>query len=398
MKARSMNTRRMTDHRTGRRHSGGFTLIELLVAVTIGMGLTLAITLMLVRSESGRRAMTSISDVAGGGAYISFVLDRQLRSAGSGFTQARNTSMGCTLGVSRSGTQVLPRTGAFPVPFDSVPQAARLIPVLVHAGVGAGSSDVIAVMSGSSGLGESPMRVLPRSATGTNLRVPSTIGLRGNDLVVVMQDSNQCLLQQVDAAFVGSADQLLNFGGDYAVSSLAGIDLSEAGKLNMGVVAPIGNITGNRPNFSLIGIGANGTLFNLDLLRLDGVDAPVPIADGVADMRVLYGISAVGASTVSTWVRPDTAPWDAATLQDGSALSRANLGRIVALRVGLLLRNSAAERSDVSPPSITLFPGMGAGLQISRPLVGDERKLRWRSVDFTVPLRNAILMNGIPSP
>jgi type IV pilus assembly protein PilW len=393
-----MKASRMNKHLRTRRHSSGFTLIELLVAVTIGMALTLAITLMLVRSEAGRRAMTSINDVSGGGAYISFVLDRQLRSAGSGFTQARNTTLGCTLGVVRGGAQVLPRTAAFPAPFATVPNNARLIPVLVHAGAGAGSSDVISVMSGASGLSESPMRVLPRSATGTNLRVPSTIGLRGNDLVMVMQDSGQCLLQQVAAGFVGSADQLLSFAGTYATSDVAGINLADAGSLNMAVAAPIGNVSGNQPNFSLIGIGANSTLFNLDMLQLDGTDTPVPIADGVADMRVLYGVEGATAGVIGAWVRPDTAPWDATSLQNGTPLALQNLRRILAVRVGLLLRNNAPERNDISPTSITLFPGMGAGLEISRPLVGDDRKLRWRSLDFTVPLRNAMLMSAIPTP
>jgi type IV pilus assembly protein PilW len=380
-----------------RRRSAGFTLIELLVAVTVGMALVLAITLMLVRSESGRRAMTSINDVSGGGAYISFVLDRQLRSAGSGFTQARNTTHGCRLAVSRGGTQILPRKAAFPAPFAAVPADIRLIPALVHAGAGAGKSDVIAVMSGASGLGESPMPVMQGSATNTNLRTPSTIGLRGNDLVMVMQNSNDCMLQQLDAAFTGSADQLLSFGGDYAASDIAGINLSDAGSTNMAVVAPLGNVTGNRPNFSLIGIGSRGTLFNLDMLQLDGADTPVPIADGVADMRVLYGIAAAGGgNTVVAWVEPRGDDWGAASLQSGTQKARDNLRRILALRVSLLLCNSAPERNDVSPASITMFSTMDAALRVARDLDADERKLRWRNLEFTVPLRNAMLMTALP--
>ena len=50
------------------RHSAGFTLIELLVAVAIGMALVLAITMMMVRFESGRRTLTSHNDSSIGGA------------------------------------------------------------------------------------------------------------------------------------------------------------------------------------------------------------------------------------------------------------------------------------------------------------------------------------------
>jgi type IV pilus assembly protein PilW len=386
-----MNTHRMNGIAANRRRSAGFTLIELLVAVTIGMALTLAITLMLVRSEAGRRAITSINDVSGGAAYISFVLDRQLRSAGSGFTQGKNITLGCTLGVARSGTQVLPRTAAFPAPFSSVPNAARLIPIVVHAGAGANGSDVIAVMSGASGLGESPLRVMTGSATGTSLRVPSTIGLRGGDLVMVMQASGDCLLQEVAAGFVGGPDQLLSFGGTYAASDIAGVNLTDAGSSNLAVAAPMGNVSGNRPNFSLIGVGANSTLFSLDMLQLGGTDTPVPIADGVADMRVLYGIDNNADDTIDQWVSPAAAPWDAATLQNGTLASSLNLRRILAVRVALLLRNNSPERNDVSGSSVTMLVGV-PGLQQTRNLSADERKLRWRTLDFTVPLRNVPLM------
>jgi type IV pilus assembly protein PilW len=376
-----------------RRRSAGFTLVELLVAVTISMALVLAITLMLVRSESGRRALTSVNDVSGSAAYISYVLDRNLRSAGSGFVQARNTAFACQLAVSRSGAQILPRTGAFPAPFASLPQTQRLIPLLVYAGAGTGGSDVIAVMSGSSGLGELPMRVLPLTTTSTSLRVPVTIGLRGNDLLLVIQANNTCLMEQVAAGFVGSADQQLSFGGLYAADSIGSVSLATAGAAggNEAVAAPIGNVTGNRPSFSLIGVGADNALVSLDLLQLDGTNTPLPIADGVADMRVLYGVDTDDNGTIDTWVRPDAAPWDATTLQNGSLASNQNLGRIQAVRIGLMLRTANAERTEVTGNDISVFSDLSAGLKQTRTLTADERKLRWRSLDFTVPLRNAKL-------
>jgi type IV pilus assembly protein PilW len=85
-----------------RRHTAGFTLVELLVAVTVGMALVLAITLMLVRSEAGRRATTSINDVSGGGAYLSLAMDRLVRSAGSGYGQVWGSAYGCQLALAPS--------------------------------------------------------------------------------------------------------------------------------------------------------------------------------------------------------------------------------------------------------------------------------------------------------
>jgi type IV pilus assembly protein PilW len=373
-----------------RRHVAGFTLVELLVAVTVGMAMTLAITLMLIRSEAGRRALTSVNDAASGGAYLSFVMDRSIRSAGSGYTQIWATAAGCQLAASRGGSQILPRSAAFPAPFASLPLTQRLLPVLVYAGAGANGSDILAVHTGASGLGESPLRVLPSSATSTSVRVPATIGLRGGDLSLVVQNDGTCLLQQVAAGFVGAADQQLDFGGLYATASVGTVNLSDAGAVNTATVAQLGNVAGNRPLFMLMGVGANDTLMQHDLLQLDGVDTAVPLSDGVADMRVLYGIDTNNDRRVDTWVSPSAAPWDAASLGDGSQVAATNAGTILAVRVGLLTHNTSPERDDVSAPTVTLFPGM-LSLQQTRTLTTAERKLRWRVIDFTVPLRNVML-------
>jgi type IV pilus assembly protein PilW len=215
--------------RRRRSAAGGFTLVELLVAVTIGMALTLGITVMLIRHESGRRALTAVNDVSLGGAYISYVLDRTVRSAGSGYTQNWHQSYGCQLTAARGGTQILPRGSAFPAPFASLPQAQRLAPVMVYAGAGSGGSDILSVATGASGLGESGLQVLPNSATGTGLRVPATVGVRALDLVLVIQDGTACLMQQVAAGFSGGADQQLTFGGTYAGSVVNGVRLDAMG-------------------------------------------------------------------------------------------------------------------------------------------------------------------------
>ena len=375
-----------------RRSSAGFTLVELLVAVTIGMVMTLAITMMLVRYESGRRTLTSLNDSSVGGAYVSYALDRVVRSAGSGYAQAWRNSFGCQLLVSRSGVTKLPRTSAFPAPFASVPQTVRLAPLVVHAGAGTGGSDVLSVQTGSSGLGESPLRVLPASATTVNLRVPATIGLRADDLVLVFQDGSNCMLQQVAAGYAGGADQQLDFGGTYADSDINSVLLQNMGATANAWITPLGNMTANRPLFQLIGVGANATLVAHDMLQLDGADTTVAIADGVADLRARYGVDTNDDGVIDSWQDPAVAPWDAATLLNGTAASQISLSRIVAVRIGVILRTSTPERDPTAPASITMFSDLGTSLEATRNLSTAERLLRWRSLDFTVPLRNVLLM------
>ncbi len=369
----------------------GFTLIELLVAVAIALGLTLVITTMLIRSESGRRSLTSVNDASGNGAHLSFMLDRTLRSAGSGYSQAWKLAYGCPLRVARSGTTILPRGSAFPAPFSAVATGVRIAPLVVQAGIGAGGSDVLIVHTGASGLGESPQPVLPGSSTSTNLRVPSTIGLRAGDLVALLQDGGTCLVQQVATGFVGSAGQQLDFGDAYYSGTIDSVTLASIGWPNAAVAAPLGNITGNRPSFQLLGIGNNNTLFSYDLLRLDGTDTVVPVADSVVNLRARYGVDTDDNGVVDTWVDPAVAPWNAATLLNGTLAAQTNLSRIVAVRLALVMRNTSPEREDVSPATLVLFSDMASALQLDHNIAAADRVLRHRVMEFTVPLRNATM-------
>ena len=83
----------------------GFSLIELMVSVAIGLIVTLAITGVLVASEQRKRTSTSVNDVNQTGAYISYVLDKAIRSAGSGFSEKSAAVFGCALKASRNGAQ-----------------------------------------------------------------------------------------------------------------------------------------------------------------------------------------------------------------------------------------------------------------------------------------------------
>lgn len=379
-------------HNAPARRSAGFTLVELLVAVAISLVLTLAITLMLVRYEGTRRTLTATNDSSIGGAYVAYLLDRSVRSAGSGFTQSWRDSFGCQLLVARSGTTKLPRSTAFPAPFATVPQTVRLAPVVVHAGVGTGGSDVLAVQTGASALAESALRVRTASATASQLRVPTTVGLRDGDLAFVFQNNTECLLQQVSSGFVGGVSDLLTFGGTYATAQQGTTRLQDMGATTPAFVAPIGNTTGNLPLFQLIGIGSNATLVTHDMLQLDGTDSVAAVADGVDDLRALYGVDTNDDGRIDSWQSPATAPWNAASLLDGSATARTNLSRIIAVRIGFLVRTSSPERNAVSPSSLTLFSDLGSTLQVSRTLTSAEQLLRWRTVEVTVPLRNVLLM------
>jgi len=368
----------------------GFSLVELMVAVVIGLALTLAVTTIMVRYESGRRVLTSSNDLSLTTAFVSYQLDRELRSAGSGFAQSPEI-FGCVLRVSRGNAQILPSAAAFPAPFDQVNTSPRLVPVLIHAGLGAGGSDVLAVLTGASGLGELGIDVKVASATAASLRIRNTVGIAADDLVLVGEQGRGCLLQQVASAFVGGATELISFGGTYAAAEVDGLRLLDfSNSANLSRVWPLGNVVGRAPQMQLLGVSANATLVSYDLLRLNGGTDILPLANGVVDMRALYGVDTNKDGRIDNWVKPADL-YTAASLSDGTAPSQARLNTILAVRVGLVLRSDRVEATALSPSSIVLFNDLPAGVKYTRALNATEQLQQFRGVEFTVPLRNVML-------
>lgn len=381
----------------------GFTIIELLVAVAIALAITLAITLTLIRSESSRRTLTAANDTAGNAAYLSFTLDRMLRSAGSGFVQSWRQGYGCAWQATRTGLGgFLPRAAAYPAPFASVAQTLRLAPVVAHAGVGANGSDVLIVQSGAAGLSEAPMLVLPNSSTGSAMRIPVTLGMQGADLLLLVQDNDvndnpqPCVLQQVAAGFTGSDDQLLSLGGAYHATTVGSVAMNTLATTQRAWALPLGNAGNNRPSFQLLGVSTARTLVSYDLLRLDGTDTVVPLADGVVDMRVRYGVDTNDDGVVDDWVSPAAAGWTAAALFAGTPAARTNISRILSVRVALVLRGTVPQTSGgqqvaITPATLTLFADLPLALRVNHSVTTANRPLRHQVLEFTVPLRNAML-------
>lgn len=375
----------------------GFSLPELMVAVTIGLVLTLTISTMVAKQEELRRGLTSGNDLTSNAAYVSYLLDQELRSAGAGFSQRVASHYGCQLFVSRNNTQLLPAPAAFPAPFSAIPQNPLLAPLIVFAGAGTNGSDVIAVATGNGALAETALTISPGSAAAGQVALNNTLGLRGGDLMLVSQPAPpvNCMLQQVSAGFAGGPAQVLTFGGTYAADTIGNVTLAGFATGNPTTVTALGNVTGNQPRLQLIGIGANNVLSAYDLLQLaPGVQA---LAEGVVDLRVLYGVTTLPINansamrTVANWVAPTAAGFTAAELRDGSAVSRDNLQSILAVRIGLILRSDQTEKTGITPSTLTLFSDLPQALRRTYTVPAGTTTQRYRTVEFTIPLRNVRL-------
>lgn len=419
--------------------AAGFSLIELLVAMVIGLVVTLAVTSVLIRSEGSKRSSTSVNEINQTGAYTAFVLDRVIRSAGSGFSQRWSDVYGCLLDVSKASNAVLPvsATIAAPSAFRNIKSSSttlpiRLAPLIIGrdladtTGVGAEvRGDVLIVMAGSAGVGESPQPVNPGSVdvttTPPQLQLQNTLGYRTNDLVLLSDTgvAAGCMMQQVGTLAAASYGQVLPLAGDYYRAAGTNVALTSFGAST--IVMQLGSASTtqpNRPQFFAYAVGENRTLYSYDLLNplpTGGVDnrPDVAIADNVVEMRAVYGLDTTSPpdGIINEWVRA-TGNFEASVLTNGSAASRNRLRQIIAVRVGLILRTSLQERSAAaatsasgvtaqetfqqpSAASLTLFEGLtdsgGASLSYTRSVTGDDALYRYRPVDVTIPLRNVQL-------
>lgn len=392
----------------------GLTLVELLVAMAIGLIVTLAVTSVVLVGENHKRATTAINDANQSGSYAAYLLDRALRSAGSGFTQAWDLGVfGCRLNIRRGGSALLPRTAAFPAPFAGVPQTLNMAPVLIQRG---DDSDVLVVMGGNAAAGDIPRPILSAGADENSLRLNNTIGLQAGDIGLVSREGvDDCLIEQVSAAGASGGgggesegeeegatppNDLLTLGGTYLATTGKEASLSTLVDGGNAFFSPVGRAGANNVQFQMFGVDGERRLLNYDLMHFAGSDSAAvqALADGVVTLRAVYALDANGDGRFNTadgdrWAAPDEEGYDIQSLMDTPATAR----QVLAVRVALVLRSThfekpAAEDEYVSPASLTLFGDLPEAQRSTYTIATEDRQFRHRVVDLTVPLRNMLLL------
>ena len=391
----------------------GMTLIELMVALTIGLGITLAISSVLIASENHKRTTTSTNDAQQTGSYSFYALDKALRGAGSGIAESAFPTdvgvLGCHL---NAGTPaIFPRATPFPAPFAAflggVTNTLNVAPVLIGKTQSQdGVSDVVMVMGGSGSAG-GVSRQITGGGNATSATLDNTVGFAGNDLVLVSQSGvPDCLMEQVIPPLIVGTPTL-NFGGLYYTATATSASMAGLATSTSTYVTPIGNAAANNIQFMLFGVDTNRTLFSYDLLQNlnvwggAGADSAQAIADGVVQMNAIYGIDTTGAGIQNAWAGPGDAGWDIGTVMN----SPAKMKQILSVRIALIVRGEYYDTTrkpdgtpiPVSPPTLTIFKGLASGagsLQQTINLNLTEQQFRYRVFEFTVPLRNMLLLAG----
>lgn len=410
-----MNTTSARDCVAPRQGERGMSLIELMIALLIASIITLSIFAVMSTFEGRKRTTTSVNDANQAGNYALHLLDKLVRSAGSGYVQAGpppnadNTdrvaiAFGCRLLVS-NGATVLPRGSALPVPFENVNTGTagslRLAPVIVAPSQSRGTgfngerSDVLLVMAGAAGFGEVPL-TLSGPIAANNMPVVSAVSIAPGDLLLLADqptpgDVEDCMVQQVSTTFTAAP---IGLTGTYSPTTVAGV--SRAIYDDKSVAMKLGHPTNNPPNFMAIGVGDNATLMSYDLLQAR-TPALQAMADNVYELHAVYGVDSDDDGSVNSWVDPrsNTGAFAVTTLMNGTAVSAESIAQIKAIRVALILRSNLQEKAadatanPFTPASFTLFQSVG--LDRVRNLTADEQRFRYRVIEATIPVRNALL-------
>jgi type IV pilus assembly protein PilW len=390
-----------------RRVERGFSLIELMVALTVGMVLTLAVFGVLATSEGRKRVTTNLNDLEQAGNLALYQLDQWVRSSGSGFSGTAvvdKSAYGCLLRARNSDGQTLPGNAALPAPFDTVnPDGERnfpLLPVMIlpdatTPGTSGTKSDALMIMAGSSSVGGAGLSMTADPSSNT-LSIGTTLAFTADDLLLMVDPSmgSTCLVTQVSAKDATT----LTLGGEFYAATVDDTTVSGSFKHDSGVLLPLGSVS-NAPQFVLVGVGNNNTLYSFDLLQMGGSGAALQArADNVFEMHALYGVDKDADGKIDHWVTAgSTSDYAVSKLMAGTKDAQTLMKRIKAIRVGLILRTTLPEKSSADTSTGTtvtpLFSSLGdEALTYTRKLSEDERMYRYRTMEATLVLRNNLVM------
>lgn len=222
-------------------------------------------------------------------------------------------------------------------------------------------------------------------------------------MLVSQPNVTDCLLEEVGTISAPT----LNVGGTtYYTASASTTNLSTLASSTATYVTPIGNAAANNVQFTLFGVGTNYTLYSYDLLQNQylvqgsGGNTSEAIADGVVQMNAIYGIqSTTQAGVLATWASPGDPGYTINAVMTTPATQES----IIAVRVAIVVRGEYYDRNNgnnVSQASLTIFNGYtnAAGNSLSQTVnlatVTGGQHYRYRVFEFTVPLRNMILLAG----
>ena len=365
---------------SSRVHARGFSMVELMVAVTIAIITGLVVLQVLSTYEARRRTVTVGNDAEMSAAVGLYMVEREVRMAGAGFTSPTGLLCGNGINVEYNDTTLADG--------DAVP--------FVQIQDGGTGPDRINVVRADSAFGAAPLIFTHAMASpDADVSVEGTAGLQVGDLMLAgsPDGSKLCTLMQVTAAptAVGSSFEIEHSSGgsEYnpgdpaaaftnPISYDVGDVLYNLGTFGARAFRVICNDADVPSLTNTCVLGSSDAIAGPATPTIAEVDA---LATQVVDFQAQYGIAPAGSQTVNAWV-------DATSATGWDAPSAANQRRIKAIRIAIVTRGNL-EREMVSPDTLVLWDPGGAG-ERTIALSDDQRYYRYKVLTVVVPVINMI--------
>ena len=368
--------------------SSGFSLIELMVGVLIAMLTMLLVTSVYSSAIWRKRDIAGGSDAQQSASMTMLQMGSFLKQAGNVTASPQSglpVAWGCNLSATKGGASLLPLP-VLPVPFSSLPINLSFAPAIIQSATGPRISDILLTMS--SGLESSgiPFEITATSPTALNFANSNGL-LAGGLLLTTNSASGDCNITQVDnshtVTYTGNkwdkTSQEVKVGGVYAMSgALSGLNVKD-------MVYSLGQV----PQFNAFGVDSlTQSLMVYDILQLDGITAPVTIAENVFLFRAIYGIDTNKDNLVDSWVAP-TGQWGFDQLQGNTVAVQEQLRQIKAIRIALVTRSSYPASTDTFQEALQLFGSVDPSVaQIIVLNLPGEQRYRYQVYESVIPLFN----------
>lgn len=343
------------------RRQRGLSIIELMVGIVISLLVGLAASISAVSFTASQRQGIATGSGGANASLAMAVLKNDIAAAGLGFFgDSRFLCNRLNLSIGNS----------------TVLDGAVFSPVQVTAGAAADQIDAIYASEIASGTNVR----LGAASGGADAELRSLLPALPNQEVLIAPEEpsavNPCVVRTVTAVQAADPDnpQRLSFG--------------PAGRYNKAAFTTPGNYA-DRSRVTLLG-GLHWSRYRLqgtDLL----IEQPLNVVGNamvsevlmrnVIGFRAQYGIAAAapGSRSLESWQDPAGA---------FAAISAANIGRVRALRVGIVTRSVQREKVNANGlcEASTAKPSL-YGVEV-QPDVPDWQCFRYRSAEVVIPLRN----------
>lgn len=348
--------RRVVARGSARGLARGLSLVELMVGALIAMMVVVVAVGVAMQFNASQRQGFAVGAGALNAVTALAAVKDDIGAAGLGFF-GESAPLCTKINLSVGATPRFDGDAFAPVRLQRDSQGQDQVEVFFASGVEGGAS--VLLQTASDGSTASTMSLLPAAVGQAVLLAPATPG-------------TPCTVRSVTqaAAADGDTPQTLTF--------------ASSGTHNR-VTFSSSTVYAARSRATLLGTlqwrrlrVADGKL----LLEqpLDGSSAT--LLRNVVALRADYGTAAAGTTTLAAWSPATTAEW--------SALDTAHLGRVRALRIGLVVRSAQREKPDrdgVCRASTTKPVLFGATIE---PDVDDWPCWRFRTASVVVPLRNLL--------